>query len=274
MFPLLHLGSFRFYTFGLLFGAAVCLGAYTFLRYFRTHHLAVNPPVFTVTLISAGFVGAKLDNAIVLAHYVLHRELFPTGILKAGFLNGGYTYLGCVIGGCLAGALYIHLNNLPWLRTFDSLFCIAPAYALGRVGCFLAGDGDYGGPSTLPWAVAFPHGLVPTAVRVHPTMLYSAAWELLIFSLLYRIDRNRPRPGTLLGLYLVGTAAGRFVVEFWSRNPVLAFHSTEAQFVSAALFLIGCCILLPASRPQLAASTTRETRHTSSAAAAPIEVRP
>jgi phosphatidylglycerol:prolipoprotein diacylglycerol transferase len=239
VFPILHVGDFRFYSFGLLFGAALCLGSYMFLRYFRTHGVAVNPPLLTVILISAGFVGAKLDNAVLLVHYVLHRELFSTG-----FMYSGYTYLGCVLGGCLAGGLYIHFNRLPWLRTFDSLFCIAPAYALGRVGCFLAGDGDYGSPSTVPWAVSFPHGLVPVFVPVHPTMLYNAAWEMVLFALLVSLDRKRPLPGTLLGLYLVSTAVGRFSIEFWSRNPVLAFGRTEAQLVSAALFLIGSTVLL------------------------------
>lgn len=51
---------------------------------------------------------------------------------------------------------------------------LALAHAIGRVGCFLVGD-DYGIPSDVPWAVAFPEGLPPTSLRVHPTQLYETA---------------------------------------------------------------------------------------------------
>ncbi|GAA3749812.1 prolipoprotein diacylglyceryl transferase [Terriglobus aquaticus] len=242
MLQILKLGPFSFYTFGLLFAASICLGTALFLRYFREHSIRVNPVSLSTTLIVAGFLGAKLDNFLVLSTYLLHRD--TAGL---DFFRGGYTYLGCVLGGVLAGVAYIHLHRMPWLRSLDSLYSIAPAYALGRVGCFLAGDGDYGQPSTLPWAVAFPHGLTPSLVRVHPTMLYSSLWELAIFLILVRVDRRQSRPGVLFGSYLLLSSAGRFSVEFLSRNLVLAWRMTEAQVVSLVLFTIGCVTLIAVS---------------------------
>jgi phosphatidylglycerol:prolipoprotein diacylglycerol transferase len=144
---------------------------------------------------------AKLDNTLVIGSYILHDRPLETSFSL--FFGLGYTYLGCVIAGCLAGAVYLHLNRLSWLRAFDSLYSLAFAYALGRIGCFLAGDGDYGTPSSLPWAVPFPHGIVPALVRVHPTVLYSSVWELLVFAALCYLDRQRPRPSVLFGLYLM-----------------------------------------------------------------------
>ena len=261
MLPVIQIGSLSFYTFGLLFGVALCVGTYTFLRYFREHGLVVDAPILTVMLIGCGFAGAKLDNAWVIGMHVLHGHPFSGSM--AGFFAGGYTYLGCLLGGSMGAALYVAWARLPWLRTFDAMFCIAPAYALGRVGCFLAGDGDYGTPSTLPWAVAFPHGLVPTAVRVHPTMLYSSVWELTVFLVLWRLSQRQWQPaGRLLALYLIATGTGRFLVEGLSRNPVLALHGTEAQWVSlgcigAGTGLLVCRRGLLAGRPAALAIVSR-----------------
>jgi len=146
--PIVHLGLFRFYTFGLLFGSAICLGAFLFLRFFRTHDIRVNPKILCPLLIGSGLVGAKLDNALVLAMHILHGSPFRATL--AEFFTSGYTYFGGLIAGILASAIYVQVNHLPWLRFSDSLYSIALAYALGRVGCFLAGDGDYGPPPRSP----------------------------------------------------------------------------------------------------------------------------
>lgn len=62
------------------------------------------------------------------------------------------------------------------------------AYGIGRIGCFLAGDGSYGQPSDLPWATAFPNGMVPTVVPVHPAALYEAAVALAVGGLLWTLQ--------------------------------------------------------------------------------------
>jgi phosphatidylglycerol:prolipoprotein diacylglycerol transferase len=138
--------------------------------------------------------------------------------------------------------------RLPWLRTLDGLFCVSLAYGIGRVGCFLAGDGDYGIPSRVPWAMSFPRGVLPTLARVHPTMLYCTVWELALFAILWKVSSAQSttplRPGTLLSLYLIATSMGRFLIEFLSRNRTVAFGLTEAQLMSIALFLAGTTILI------------------------------
>ena len=79
---------------------------------------------------------------------------------------------------------------------------IAVGHAIGRIGCFLVGD-DYGTPSNLPWAVAFPLGLPPTNVPVHPTQLYETLGLLIVAVLLVRMRRQRRPASTVLGAYLM-----------------------------------------------------------------------
>ena len=190
--------------------------------------------------------GAKLDDAIVKRVVTYHCNLVDYSFFQ--MLRGGYTWFGAMLFGLAAGAILIRIYRLPFLETFDSLFCIAPAYAVGRVGCFLSGDGDYGIRSSLPWAVSFPHGLVPTTARVHPTMLYLIVWELIIFGVLWKVSSNpnveRLYPGMLLGLYLIFTSVGRFLVEILSLNPEVAFGLKEAQIVSIGLFAAGVSIIV------------------------------
>jgi phosphatidylglycerol:prolipoprotein diacylglycerol transferase len=102
----------------------------------------------------------------------------------------------------LVGAIGCRIHHLP-IKTFADCTAVAGAVgqALGRIGCFLVGD-DYGRPSSLPWAVAFPEGSPPTLERVHPTQLYEVVWLLPIAALLW----SRRRKARFFGEYLWPTA--------------------------------------------------------------------
>ena len=97
---------------------------------------------------------------------------------------------------------------------------------------------------------------MPTLARVHPTMLYSACWELAVFAILWKVStepRAAPlRPGLLFGVYLIATSIGRFLIEFLSLNRTLVFGLTEAQLVSIVLFLAGTvvCVFVSIKEPQ------------------------
>ena len=95
------------------------------------------------------------------------------------------------------------LPGLPRSRPARSLrAALALGYAIGRIGCQLSGDGDYGSASDLPWAMAYPDGTVPTTEEVHPTPVYETLAMGLIAWVLWRL-RDRFRPGMLFALYLV-----------------------------------------------------------------------
>ena len=246
MIPVLHIGSLTFYTFGLIVGFAIVLGYLTFGRYFVLHHIPVDMPVSATIVVAAALIGAKLDDAALTDILGRHGHLFVGSFFYIA--SAGYTYLGSILMAIATFAVIVRINRLPFLRSFDSMFCVGLSYAVGRVGCFMAGDGDYGIPSNLPWAMSFPHGLVPTSVRVHPTMLYQTAFELTLFVVLWRISNPRRTPplppGTMFGLYLVFSGLGRFLVEFLSLNPILAFGFKEAQLVSLAFIAAGTALLL------------------------------
>jgi phosphatidylglycerol:prolipoprotein diacylglycerol transferase len=243
MLPNFQFGQYTFHSFGLAIGIGMVCSVFALQAYFRSHNLAVNTPLFACLVIPFGFMCARLDSMIF--------EPLP-GVGRAGFAyrfaHSGLTYFGGFVGATLAFMLLMRLYRLPWLRTLDALFCVGLAYAIGRIGCFLAGDGDYGSRSTLPWAVSFPHGIVPTPDRVHPTMLYCTVWELAVFATLWKLSRPHRRtplqPGILLGVYLIATSIGRFLIEFLSRNRAIMFGLTEAQLVSIGLFLAGTGIIV------------------------------
>jgi phosphatidylglycerol:prolipoprotein diacylglycerol transferase len=112
---------------------------------------------------------------------------------------------------------------------------LAAGQALGRIGCFLAGD-DYGTPSDLPWAVAFPLGMPPTDVPVHPTQLYEATWLLLAAVLLWRRRRRSP---FVFGEYLALNGLGRIVIESWRLNPDVALGLSQPQWIGMGLLAAG-----------------------------------
>jgi phosphatidylglycerol:prolipoprotein diacylglycerol transferase len=129
---------------------------------------------------------------------------------------------------------------------------VAPALALGqaigRIGCQLSGDGDWGSETTLPWGMAYPHAVVgwdkPPGVVVHPTPIYEMVLYFAIFAFLWRARREPAPDGTAIARYAVLTGAARFAVEFVRVNPQVALGLTQAQWTALALAAIGGAFLL------------------------------
>jgi phosphatidylglycerol:prolipoprotein diacylglycerol transferase len=126
---------------------------------------------------------------------------------------------------------------------------LALGYAIGRIGCQVSGDGDYGKPSHLPWAMGYAHGTTPTppGVTVQPTPIYETLSMGLVAWLLWSW-RERFRPGVLFALYLVFAGIERFIVEFWRRNDHVLGGLTAAQLESLGLFLAGAIALVVMSQ--------------------------
>ena len=132
---------------------------------------------------------------------------------------------------------------MAWLPTADIL---APylilGYAVGRIGCFLVGD-DYGTPSSLPWAVAFPNGLPPTLVTVHPTQIYEVLLGFAIFAILYSRRHKIAFTGQLFGIYLILAGMERFFIEFIRTNRHYMLNLTGAQWFALIMLGIGGYLL-------------------------------
>jgi phosphatidylglycerol:prolipoprotein diacylglycerol transferase len=162
--------------------------------------------------------------------------------------RGGMSWFGGLAGGVLAGLLVMHWKRLPKLAVVAAATpALAVGHMVGRVGCFLVGD-DYGRPSTLPWAVAFPEGLPPTTIPVHPTQLYEAAALIPIAFVLLRMRRNGSSDRAVLGTYLVLAGALRFAIEFIRINERVIGMLSVAHLASLAAVVVGAVLLLSARR--------------------------
>ena len=206
MYPVLfRIGSFDITSFGAMVALGALAGFWTFRRELGARGIPEASDAAVFGLIG-GLAGAKL--LFVLEH------LGAEPVLALLTNRGGMSWFGGLVGGVAAGVLTIRQRRWPMLPV---LAAATPALALGqmfgRIGCFLVGD-DYGRPTDLPWGVAFPEGLPPTTVPVHPTQLYEAGF-LAVLALLMLVWRKR---GTLdralLARYCLIAGGFRFALEF------------------------------------------------------------
>jgi phosphatidylglycerol:prolipoprotein diacylglycerol transferase len=161
----------------------------------------------------------------------------------------GFAWFGAVIGGFVALVLLARHYQMKILLMLDIASpAAAIGYGIGRIGCLISGDGDYGTPTSLPWGMSFPNGLVPTTDRVHPTPIYEFLVAMLIGYILWRIGARavgglRPA-GEVFAYYLIFTGVARFLVEFIRINARSFFGMTNAQAASIASILAGAILLL------------------------------
>jgi phosphatidylglycerol:prolipoprotein diacylglycerol transferase len=125
----------------------------------------------------------------------------------------------------------------------------AIGYGVGRIGCLLSGDGDYGINTTLPWGVHMAKdALVPPTppnALVQPTPIYELLFSLVLFWLLWQLGKRQRPVGWLTGMYLALAGVGRFLVEFVRVNPKLYFHHTmsNAQVAAAGSVIVGLIVI-------------------------------
>ena len=241
MYPVLfRVGHFEITSFGVMVAVAALVGLWLFRRELRRSRLAVDATDAGIVGIVGGMLGGKLLWTLEHSGEALVSELL--------FSRGGLSWYGGLIGGVGAGVTYILVRGWP---VIPILAAATPAlvfgHLLGRIGCFLVGD-DYGTPSMLPWAVAFPEGLPPTTVPVHPTQLYEALGLGLLGWLLLRWRRNGVHDQVVLGRYLVGAGTLRFVIEFIRVNERVAFGLSVAHLVSLIAVAVGTGLLLSPRR--------------------------
>jgi phosphatidylglycerol:prolipoprotein diacylglycerol transferase len=155
------------------------------------------------------------------------------------FSGSGLVFYGGAIGGALCVLAWAWHRG--WLegRTLDmGAAPLAAGYAIGRIGCQLAGDGDYGIPWDGPWAMAYPEGTVATDTPVHPTPIYETLAMGTVGLFLWHL-RDRVRPGGLFALYLLFAGAERFLVEFLRRNDRIVAGLTLPQLIALAMVAAG-----------------------------------
>ena len=276
MIPFLHIGWLTIPTYGLMVALAMLASFYMLRADLRRRGIAADAELFIAIPCLAGIVGAKLYHVLESpADFFAH----PWSELFSQF---GFAWFGGLLAGFGAFVWLARREKIPLLTMMDAGSpAAALGYGIGRIGCFLSGDGDYGVPTTLPWGMSFPNGLVPTTERVHPTPIYELIAACAIAWILWRIgarqiaaeakgsaspeeskaralsfrepsaakksgERSRvksrvPRGG-VFAAYLVLTGVARFLVEFIRINPRSFFGLTNAQAASLASITAGAVI--------------------------------
>jgi phosphatidylglycerol:prolipoprotein diacylglycerol transferase len=251
MQPELHILGITLQTFGLMMGLAFVVSGLIVTRHLKELGKPVDwayEMVFAALV--GGIVGARLWW--VGENWSQAKEDFIGSL----FSGAGLVWYGGAIGGAIAVLLWAWRRNWLGLQLLDvAATPLAAGYAIGRIGCQLAGDGDYGIPWNGPWAMAYPHGTVPTTVKVHPTPVYETITMLLVAALLWRW-RHRWRPGTLFAVYLILAGLERFLVEFIRRNDSVVLGLTQPQLLSL-LMIAGGGIWLLVRRPVAAPAPAR-----------------
>lgn len=231
-----------------------------------TREVAVFPHdrIGDITFIAAisGVIGAKVFSIL---------EAPPSSfkaLLEALFSGSGLTIYGGLIFGFLGVSWYLRKHKIPLIHVLDA---VAPAliigYAVGRLGCQFAGDGDWGivaGPEPswwfLPhwlWAYDYPHNIISEGIPiegctfkycnhlaqgVYPTPFYESMMAFTIAGILWAVRKRMPAPGMVFFLYLALNGLERFWIEkirvneryhFWGMNP------TQAEIIAVILFVIG-----------------------------------
>lgn len=234
MQPELDIGPITLQTFGIMFALAFIAAGALVAR--RLGELG-KPPDWAYEMIFValigGIVGARLDF-IVQNWAEVSQD--PIGSILSGT---GLVWFGGLVGGALGVAIWARFRGLLGAGLLDlAAPALALGYAIGRIGCQVSGDGDYGIPWDGPWAMAYPNGTVPTDIPVHPTPIYETLAMGLVAYALWRL-RFSLRPGLLFALYLVLAGSERFLVEFIRRNEDVLLGLTLAQVLSVAMIVAG-----------------------------------
>ncbi len=246
---LLRTPFFTIYTFGLLLAAAY-LSALTWVV-----HSARRQRLDGEQFMSLGtwaIVGALLGAKALL--------LVRTGSDGASLLSSAGDFYGGFIGGLVAAGIFFwrHSELSVWRAADICAPAIALGQAIGRIGCFMAGD-DYGRPTSQPWGVAFSDpaaadiGGVPLLIKLHPVQLYESAVCLVLFAALVWLERRRHRDGDVILAYTILYAIARFVLELFrgdaDRGFVFGGRLSTSQFIGLIMCVAAVAALL-LRRPQ------------------------
>lgn len=251
----------RFERLGLLPKARILSG-----NYVPVHNLLTD--LAAVTAI-AGIVGARVF------HILEYPAEFLSDPMAMIFTGAGLSIYGGLIFGVLAGVVFLRKRSVPIAPMLDAL---APAmilgYGIGRLGCQIAGDGDWGilanmalKPDFLPtwlWAQTYENNIVGTLIPspgVYPTPIYEAITAFLIFSILWTIRKFDYSKGFMFSVYLLLSGFSRLLIEkirINSEYHLLGISFTQAELISVLLVLAGLVGILQATQirclPKIAVS--------------------
>jgi phosphatidylglycerol:prolipoprotein diacylglycerol transferase len=243
MYPEINLGPLTLQTFGLMFALAFLAAGALIAKRLKE----IGKPVdWAYEMGFAALIGGVVGSRLYFV--VQNYDSVKDDLLGNLFGGSGLVWYGGAIGGAIGVLLWAWYRDFLRLALFDlAAPALALGYAIGRCGCQLSGDGDYGKAWDGPWAMSYPDGTVPTDHTVHPTPIYETLAMGLGAWILWQL-RDRFRAGVLFAIYLVYAGGERFLVEFIRRNSDVALGLTSAQLESLAMMVAGAAWLYATNR--------------------------
>ncbi len=280
MYPvLIQIGGFTVTSFGVMMALAFLVAGWVAARELARVGL---DPEHAWDMVGYAAVFGILGSKIY--YMILNWQDTVADPMRALLSRSGLVWYGGLILAAAVIAWRVKKTGIPLGRMADaSALALAVGYAIGRMGCFLVGD-DYGRPSDLPWAVAFPQGAPPstaanlrefgvdipasvpdnTVYAVHPTQLYEVGMSLIIFFILKRVQPRLATPGMLFMVWVALAGVERFIVEiFRAKDDRFLGLLTVAQLISVLLTVAGVAGVAYLARR--AASTPAAARRTAAA---------
>jgi phosphatidylglycerol---prolipoprotein diacylglyceryl transferase len=236
--PEIDIGPLELKTFGICFAFGFIASGLIIARRFRE---LGKPADWTYEMVFAALIGGIVGSRV--DFLIQNWDEVSDDVLGNIFSGSGLVWFGGLVGGAIGVILWARWRHWLGWQMFDTAAVpLAIGYAIGRVGCQLSGDGDYGTSSDLPWAMAYPDGTVPTTDEVHPTPVYETVAMGLAGVVLWHL-RDRFAPGVLFGLYLMIAGVERFLIEFIRRNDDLVAGLTLAQVIGLVMLGLGAAIV-------------------------------
>ncbi len=244
MIPTLaKLGPLPIQSFGLMVALALILGGMRLAKSFRRS--GIDPQLAERYVMAAGVSGLLGARLWFIGENWEHAGRDLAGAL---FASAGFTFYGGFIIAAITVISLARRDRIDLGRLLDSLGpCLALGYAIGRLGCQLSGDGDYGIATQGFWGMSYLQGVVPTlpGELVYPTPLFESTASLVVLWVLSRVELSSALPHRYqrFGLYLFLISIERVSVEFLRVNPTVLLGLSEAQIIGLLLMALGGVLL-------------------------------
>jgi phosphatidylglycerol---prolipoprotein diacylglyceryl transferase len=243
LYPFIHIGPITLGSYGLMVAIGLICAFFVLRADFSRRGVSADAEAIIGITGLAGLAGSRLY------HLLESPAEFFADPWPQIFSTMGFAFFGAVIGGFIALLLLAWRYRMKPLLMLDAASpAAALGYGIGRIGCLVSGDGDYGIPTSLPWGMSFPNGIVPTTQRVHPTPIYEFLVAVLIAWILWRLGercfKTHAPYGFVFAAYLVLTGIARYLVEIIRINPRSFYGMTNAQAASVVSIVAGLILFL------------------------------
>ena len=241
---ILQIGPIPINSFGLMVALGFFAGMYVLARSFERNGL---PPElaekYVIAAAISGLLGARLW--FIMIYYGEINRPF----IEVLFSSAGFVFYGGFLIALATLFILTRIDKISFAKFIDSVGpTMAIGYAIGRVGCQLSGDGDYGLATTSFWGMSYAQGVVPTppGIEAFPTPVFESVMALLVCAVLLKVEKDRllQAPFSRFGLYLLFMSIERFLIEFIRIEDRYAYGLSEAQLIAVGLFLVGLILTL------------------------------